>query len=55
MVFELTQPGIKATTTPISGQGDRVSTTETIGLGSIPGWVKPKTLIIGIPSFELQF
>ena len=38
-------------TITISGQVDRASATETVDSGSIPGRVKPKTIIIGIYSF----
>ena len=38
-------------TTPISGRVDRASATETVDSGSIPGWVIPKTIKIGIHSF----
>ena len=37
---------------PISGRVDRASATETVDSGSIPGWVKPKTIRIGIHSFS---
>ena len=33
---------------PISGRVDRVSATEAVDPGSIPGRVKPKTIKIGI-------
>ena len=36
---------------PISGRVDRASATEAVDSGSIPGWVKPKTIKIGIHSF----
>ena len=36
---------------PISGRVDRASATEAVDTGSIPGRVKPKTIIIGIHSF----
>ena len=36
---------------PISGREDRVSATDTLDSGSIPYWVKPKTIKIGIHSF----
>ena len=36
---------------PISGRADRASTTEMVDSGSIPGWVKPMTIKIGIHSF----
>ena len=36
---------------PISGRMDRASATEAVDLGSIPGWVKPKTIKIGVHSF----
>ena len=35
----------------VSGRVDRVSATETLDLGSIPGRVKPNTIKIGIHSF----
>ena len=36
-----------------SGRVDRVSGTETVDSGSIPGRVKPKTIKIGIHSFPV--
>ena len=36
---------------PISGRVDRASATETVDSGSIPGQVKPKTIIFDIYSF----
>ena len=36
---------------PISGRVDRTSAAETVDSGSIPNWVKPKTIKIGIHSF----
>ena len=36
---------------PICGRVDRASATEAVDLGLIPGWVKPKTIKIGIHSF----
>ena len=36
---------------PISGRVDRASATEAVDSGSIPDWVKPKTIKIGIHSF----
>ena len=33
---------------PISGREDRASATEAVDSGSIPSWVKPKTIKIGI-------
>ena len=36
---------------PISGRVDKASATEAINVGSIPGWVKPKTIEIAIRSF----
>ena len=36
---------------PISGRVDRAFAAEAVDLGSIPGWVKPKTIKIGIHSF----
>ena len=36
---------------PISGRVDRASATRAVDSGSIPGWVKPKTIKIGIHSF----
>ena len=38
-------------TLAISGRVDRASATETVGSGSIPGRVIPKTIKIGIHSF----
>ena len=38
-------------TLPIGGRVDRASATETVDMGSIPSWVKPKTIKIGIHSF----
>ena len=38
---------------PISGRVDRSSATEAVDLGSIPGRVKSKTVIIGIHSFPV--
>ena len=35
----------------IRGRVDRASATEAVDSGSIPGWVKPKTIKIGIHSF----
>ena len=36
---------------PITVRVDRASVTEAVDFGSIPGWVKPKTIKIGIHSF----
>ena len=36
---------------PTNGRVNRASATETEGLGSIPGRVKPNTIKIGIHSF----
>ena len=36
---------------PISGRVDRAFVSEMVGLGSIPGRVKPKTIKVGIDSF----
>ena len=36
----------------IRGRVDRMFATETVDMGSIPGLVKPKTIIIGIHSFR---
>ena len=35
----------------IGGRVDRASATDAVDSGSIPGWVKPKTIKIGIHSF----
>ena len=40
-------------TKPISGRVDRASVTETIDSGSIPGWVKPKTIKLVFTAFLL--
>ena len=35
----------------VGGQVDRASATDAVDSGSIPGWVEPKTIKIGIHSF----
>ena len=47
-VFKQNKQAIQSTYSPISGRVDRASATEAVDLGSIPGWVKPKTIKIGI-------
>ena len=46
-----TWPKILGRMSPINGRVDRASAAEAVDSGSIPGRVKPKTIIIGIHSF----